>query len=408
MTNLLFCSIAFPPKSDPECLQTAKYFKYLQQDMELSIEVLTSKVPTLNMPEDKSLRTYIQKYEHKLELPVWENRYTNFLLRKLLPEGIDYPDSKFSFHWQWKKAAKRLKQRPDVIYSRSFPMSSAVMALRLQKHFQVPWIMHLSDPWADSPLHHYSKKQYAYHKAQERECLQAAHKVCLTSEQTIRFYSELYPEFQEKFLYFPNVYEQSACQHKPVDFRDKLRIVYTGGLAGDRSATYFLEALKRLIEKQPTVGKQIEVVFAGALDRKNQLIFAKNQLECVKHLGMLTYEQARELQQQAHILLNIDNPVQDARLAMFFPSKLLDYMTARRRIWVITTRGSASESVMKNLKGEVFSHDGTLEIQQKIAEALEAFQRQDHAYFESSSAPVEFEAQYNAQKLAQLLKLTAK
>ena len=37
MKNVLFVSIAFPPKNDPECLQTAKYFKYLVDTQKVNI-----------------------------------------------------------------------------------------------------------------------------------------------------------------------------------------------------------------------------------------------------------------------------------------------------------------------------------------------------------------------------------
>ncbi len=45
--KILFVSLAFPPKADPEGLQTAKYFHYLQKHKDLQIDVVTSAIPTL-------------------------------------------------------------------------------------------------------------------------------------------------------------------------------------------------------------------------------------------------------------------------------------------------------------------------------------------------------------------------
>ena len=50
--NIVFCSIAFPPKNDPESLQAGKYYKGLSRFEDLSIQILTSSNPTLFMPYD--------------------------------------------------------------------------------------------------------------------------------------------------------------------------------------------------------------------------------------------------------------------------------------------------------------------------------------------------------------------
>ena len=54
----LLISIAFPPKCDPESLQVAKYCKYLKNEKEIQLEVITSKDPTLFMETDAALQMY--------------------------------------------------------------------------------------------------------------------------------------------------------------------------------------------------------------------------------------------------------------------------------------------------------------------------------------------------------------
>ena len=147
--SLLFVSIAFPPKFDSEGLQVAKYFKYLSKECNennLPIDVVTSAIPTLFMPEDASLKAADTGYRQKIEIVIRENKYRNFLLRKIAPQLVDRPDSKFNFFQQWEKVVSELKEKPSVIYSRSFPTSSAVMAMKLKEFYKVPWVMHLSDP----------------------------------------------------------------------------------------------------------------------------------------------------------------------------------------------------------------------------------------------------------------------
>ena len=153
--KVLFCSIAFPPKSDPECLQVAKYFKYLSQATGYDFDVVTSKDNTLFMSVDEGLRSYDVGFVNKVKLPIYENKYLNFLIRKINHNRLLKPDSKFSFIKGFKKVIKNLS-KPDIIYSRSYPMSSAFLAEKLKDYYEVPWVMHLSDPWVGSPFHHFA------------------------------------------------------------------------------------------------------------------------------------------------------------------------------------------------------------------------------------------------------------
>jgi hypothetical protein len=322
-----------------------------------------------------------------------------------------FPDTKQSFHLQFRRVIKKIKTRPDIIYSRSYPLSSAIMAYKLKQQLNVPWIMHLSDPWADTPLHNWSKK---YNKKQhdwEFRCMEAADKVCLTSQGTINFYKKKYPQFESKFLFFPNVYELNSNPVKeelkgvhPEIKAGKLNIVFTGAMAADRSPSFFLEPLRQLIEADASAAEYLNIIFAGEADFRNRTVFERYKIPCVHYLGKVSYTEAKHLQQGAQLLLVIDNPIENPELAMFFPSKLLDYMVAKKRVLAITTKGSASEDVMKDLKGEVYGHNQVEEIKQSIQNAITVFRGGDLAYFESPDPPLKYEAKYNAERLGSLIK----
>lgn len=148
--KVLLISIAFPPKRDPESLQVARYCKYLNVINNLDLGVITSKTPTLFMEEDETLIHYTNGIKIIKELRIYENKYLNFIIRKINPSWMLYPDSKFSFWWQYKNVLSHVKEKPDILYSRSYPISSTLLALELKKKINVPWILHLSDrsaPW---------------------------------------------------------------------------------------------------------------------------------------------------------------------------------------------------------------------------------------------------------------------
>jgi glycosyltransferase involved in cell wall biosynthesis len=398
--KLLFVSISFPPKSDPEALQTAKYFHYLQQYKDLQIDVVTSAIPTLYIPYDKDLEPYAKGVNQLIPVRLRENRYINFLRDRLGLQWTVFPDVKQSFHLQYKKVLKQLKEKPDLLYSRSDPKSSAIMAYKLKKALNVPWILHLSDPWADCPLENRKGKDYQKHDRWERRCVEAADIISLTSLPTISFYQKKYPEFSEKFRFFPNVFEYNKEEKEVSDSNgEKFRIVYTGGLAYDRSPGYLLEPLSELFKEDPEIGSKLEVIFAGDVDAKNRAVFQQYPLPFVKWLGKIPFKEALKLQQSANYLVLIDSPIADPSLSMFFPSKLLDYMVARKRILAITTPGSASDLVMRDLKGDVCSHQEKEKIKQSLIAAMAAFYQNQMDYLFNETPPEKYEALYNAGRL---------
>ena len=101
----------------------------------------------------------------------------------------------------------------------------------------------------------------------------------------------------------------------------------------------------------------------------------------VHYLGKVSFTEAQYLQQKADMLLLIDNPIDNPAHAMYFPSKLLDYMVAGKRILAITTKGSATDDVMHDLKGDVVEHSDVDNIRKLISQAVWKFSMQDDEYF---------------------------
>lgn len=407
MLDVLFVSIAFPPKSDPECIQTAKYYRALSK-LDLKLDVVTSKIPTLFMPYDAALESYGEGINQLIELPIFENKYLNYLIRKLKPGYLQRPDSKYRFSNKYDYVIKQLKSTPRLIYSRSFPMSSAIMAYHLWQHYQVPWVLHLSDPWSWSPLHSFTGVAKTYVLTWERKLFEAASRVSLTSQKTIDYYSRIYPEFENKFIFFPNVFEDTDINTPSGSpLKEKIRIVYTGGLSGDRNPEFLLRVLQRWNQDNPGKASLLEFVLAGPLDRNSRALIRQIVLPNVCHLGMLSFNEAQELQQTADVLLIIDNPISDQDKAVFFPSKLLDYFVQRKKIMAITTKESTTAQVLRKYGQINIYHGDEAGLMATLDDICTAYLYNDSAFFTPPEKDEIFEADYNARRLYQLfLELT--
>ncbi|MBF6650300.1 hypothetical protein [Methylobacter sp. BlB1] len=400
--RVLFVSIAFPPKSDSEGLQVAKYFKYLVKDPSLKIDILTSSDSTLFMSIDDNLKKLTDGYHQIIKVHFFENKYINFLLRKIDRDILNYPDSKFLFYKKWKSVVKQIKFKPDVIYSRSFPLSSTLMAYYLQKHFKVPWFLHLSDPWTLSPIHKLGKAKQ-WNEKMERMCFENATCISFTSLKTIEVYSQKYPEFSSKILFFPNVFDTEEKKQQEYIFKDKIKVVYTGGLIADRSPEYLFKAIFKIQEEYPNILSDFEFIFAGALDRKNNALFAQ-YVPSVSHRGVLFFSETIELQQSADLLLIIDTPFKNNSDALFFPSKLLDYMLAQRRILALTDKDSVTWNLVNGKLGNCLVHDDIDGIAHSLVTIWHEWKNRNISYFINGTIDMTYSAEHNAKRLASKLK----
>ncbi len=398
MSNLLFISIAFPPKNDPECLQTARYFKYLVQRSKFKIDVVTSQQPTLFMPEDSSLNSYSSGYRQLIQIPIWEAKLTNFLLNKTGLGWLMSPDSKMSFHWQWQKVVRQLKYKPNIIYSRSNPISSAFMAMKLKKAYDVPWVMHMSDPWTLSPLRHHISGQ---DKKDETSLLACADMVTFTTSKTKALYARAYPQFSSRFRVLPNVFDPDDIVSPGKSQRQyaNFRIVYTGGLTRDRSLLFIIKVLERIKAVDEMLLSRLEIIFAGPMDRHGRRFFKDHKHLCLKHLGELSYMNARQLQQDADVLMVVDSPT-PSEAAVFFPSKLLDYFLTAKPILAITPEQSTTREILADYPSTCFVHDDWQGIADFIIDGIKT-RFADHAI--SSIPPNKFSAKSNADLLNELL-----
>jgi hypothetical protein len=409
--SVLLVSIAFPPKRDPESLQVAKYLNFLKHDERIKLEVVTSADPTLFMEPDSTLDHYRKGINGIRTVKIFENRYVNFLLRKINPTWLQLPDSKFSFWWNSRRIRNSFTSEIDILYSRSYPISSTILALKLKKQLNVPWVLHLSDPWAQSSSTHLSPATSLtdtarqWNKKQEKICFELADKIALTSHKTIALYKKAYPHFASKFVYFPNVFDDQLIQANPYDKGERLKFIYNGGFGQARSPEPFLQAIERCWNQQcDQMGDRIQFIFTGEMTRANSAIFDQyKNVTWVKHLGVLPYDEVVKLQRSADILVNIDSNIPDPDHAVFFPSKLLDYMVAQRRIMAVTNRHSTTHDVIQDKLGDCFEFSDIDRMSAYFSFVFGKWNANDVDFFFKSEMSEEFSARNNAKRLGDLL-----
>lgn len=372
-----------PPSNDAEAFQVGKILQGLRRQPDLAIDVLTAETPAGEHTDLASLLQQDSEASHSsqvLQLPCRLRRWHRILLLLLAPWLARRPDWSFLFTWQANRAIRQLQQKPQLIYSRAFPLSSHLLALKLARFYQVPWFLHLSDPWCESSLEPSWNRSH-WHRRQESRCLHAASRISFTSSVTFKRYQQRYPGLADRMVLDFNVYDEANLQPGTWTPGRRFRVVHTGSFTAERPVDSLLRALASLPSEHPLFA-DLELLQAGHSTPHCRRLIRKAG-PWMQDLGLVTASHALLLQCQADLLLAIDWQFDRARDSQFLLSKLTDYLALRRPVLVITHPcGASGEFVITNRLGKAVSHDDPEGITAAIVAYWKAWKARDCSQFE--------------------------
>lgn len=380
--RILLVSVESPPSFNAEAFQVGKVLEALRAESELVVDVVTAEPPS---GADRDLSSLLAQQPHTAPTQVVKIRcrllrWQRGLLRALAPWLHHRPDWWFLFAWSWWQVTRQLDQPPQLIYSRSFPLSSTLAAYKLARHFDVPWFLHLSDPWCETSLGSESM-QTAWNRRWERNCLAAAHRISFTSPTTLARYQESYPEFQQRMVLNPNTYRASDLNPTPWQPGDRFRLMHTGSFTLGRWPDALFEALMSLPQAHPLL-QDLQLIHAGPVDGHTRRLF-RQAGPWLHDLGQVPQARALELQQQADLLLVVDYHFGSARDAQFLPSKLTDYLAIRRPVLALSDVGSASwQFIAQNALGVAVAHNDRQGLIEALLDYWQAWHQHDRRRFE--------------------------
>lgn len=327
-----------PPKNSPEAIQVRRILAEL--DKFTSGRLVTAVPNTISTwgQADTTLELPLKNYDTELlSLPL------HTLLGRVLMSHrfsvLHKPDNMFWIQWMASRIIRNLQKKPDIIYSRSCPFSAALLAKKLKARLNIPWIMHLSDPWTEHPY----GKAHPSDQKDELECFDSADRISLTTEGQAKFYRQKYPRFADKMMISPNMMPDTEAMkglgiQKKAD-EQKLNIVYAGALFAQRSPETLVKGLDWLRVNQPEILQKLRFDFYGnaqdhclmILDRASDVIF---------YHGQVPFKQAIEAQMAADILLTIDPEMENPLSKELLLCKVTDTLALRKPMFAITPDNS--------------------------------------------------------------------
>lgn len=351
--KLLAISFAYPPAASPRAIQVARLLKHLRTsttlicaayedkdriDQTLAQEVEAPPLRCVRVPFTRgSLENLIGRIAYRFDLPIIDKLPDQF--RSWKPAVLAAVE----------QLVNQTDYAPDMIVTFGSPMSDHLIGLALKQRFNVPWLAHFSDPWADNPFLRYDSLTKRLNRDLERRVLHTADRLIFTSEETVKLVTSTHPtEVNEKARVLPHAFEPEAFHNGSRRTEASTLVVrHLGDLYEPRTPRPLFAAVKRLFELEPTTlaGVRFELIGSqgyGHIEEAGSL-----PSDLVIKREPVRYLESLRLMSEADGLLVIDAP---AETSVFLPSKLIDYVGAARPILGITPPGT-SASLLERLGG---------------------------------------------------------
>ncbi|WP_262922160.1 glycosyltransferase family 4 protein [Aquimarina acroporae] len=225
----------------------------------------------------------------------------------------------------------------DVVITTGPPHSVHLIGLGLKQQLNITWIGDFRDPWTTIGYHDKLKltqKSMLKHKRLEKEVLQSADQIVVTSFQTKKEFNDI---TETPISVITNGYDEEQVVDESLD--TDFTISHIGSLLSGRNPKLFWKALYDLTLENEEFAKCFKLQLIGAVsDDVLETIKEVGLSDFVQLYGYVSHEEAIKLQRKSQILLLIEIDVPETRCII--PGKLFEYMTSKRPLLAIGPKGA--------------------------------------------------------------------
>ncbi len=305
-------------------------------------------------------------------------------LRLLYTDITNWPDAQIGWlPYAVADGGKLLNSwRANLIYATVPPLTGLLVARRLARRFDIPWIAEFRDLWVDHPYYDAPPWRSWLERIQETRTLAAASALVTVSDP---WRDILEARFHKPTITVLNGFDPDDYPEAPprVEAIEGLTLLYTGTLyPGRRDPTPLFQAVARLGER----ARAVRMHFYGAdRDAVMQLAERAGVAAQVEVFAPVGYQRVVELQRTADILLMLR--WNDPSELGVVPGKLFEYVGARRPILCLGFDQGAVPDIIRSRDLGVISEDPDA-----IANALRLWLDRKRQFGEIAPLPLEARA----------------
>lgn len=275
-------------------------------------------------------------------------------LAGLFTQALSLPDRDIGWYGPAVAAGRTLlRTHPaDVVVSTAPPFTAHLIARRLAREVQRPWIADFRDPWSRAPWaleQRTTSWQGWVHRTLERRTVRQATRVVLNTarmrEDFVTHYHELPPAH---FIALPNGFDADVLRavesvRPPTD--GPVCLTHAGTLYGARNPAVLFEALQDLVESGRLRDGTLRVQLLGAVSGgfgARQMVDAMQLAPYVSFHKPVPHADALRMLAASHALLLFQQGTD-----LQVPAKLYEYVGMRRPIIAVAPRPSAVADVVE-------------------------------------------------------------
>ena len=334
--RILVISLAFPPVADAEAYCSGKFVQALIDSGQETRVIFSSDVyGSYTRNDQSSMWDSIKRVSFDMPLrssiPRWKSLWLALMYRT-----TSWP--------RWTRGivlkARELHSEAafDLVISRSLPPEGHLAGSWVASDLKLPWIAIVNDPWDFFPLIPEETRPHwrtaLVYRIWWRRMLSKADRICFPCER-LRNYCLRGSHRDDGVVVLPHIGAMSKSQSQDVD---AFLIVHSGRLGGNefsrRSAAGLLHGLKELFRVRPAAISRTRLVFVGPEDPQTvELATSLGLAESVYCTGLVSYEKSLDYIAQASLCVLVERDLEEG---MFFPSKLGDYISARKPVLALS------------------------------------------------------------------------
>ncbi|MFT7351102.1 MAG: galactitol-specific phosphotransferase system IIB component [Flavobacterium sp.] len=378
--KVLIITYYWPPAGGPGVQRWLKFVKYLPDfgvqpyvfipqnptypildadlEKEVSEQVIVIKTKIF---EPYQLASYFSKKKTKnISSGIIPNKKKQSFLEKLflwIRGNIFIPDARFL----WIKPSVKFienylqENQIDTIITSGPPHSLHLIGLQLsKKNKKLNWIADFRDPWTTIGYHKELKlSSYAErkHKSLEKEVLQSANQILVTSKTTKADFEKI---TNQPITIITNGYDSEKVEKQPLD--TKFSLAHIGSFLSERNPKILWESLSELAIEFPDFKSNLEIKLIGAVSQDVLAAISDFKLDIyVKNLGYVSHSEAILHQRKSQVLLLIE--IDSEQTKSIIPGKVFEYIISERPIIAIGPNESDfAEIILQTNTGKFFHY----------------------------------------------------
>ena len=387
--RILIITYYWPPAGGPGVQRWLKFVKYLP-DFGYKPHVYIPENPTYPIVDEKLINEVSEKaiiIKAKIKEPY---RWASFLSKnntKKISSGIIPSKKKQSLIEKimlWIRGnffipdARVLWVKPSVTFLKEYleqhqidtiitsgpPHSLHLIGWQLKKEMNVNWIADFRDPWTTIGYHKelmLNQKSERKHKELEKDVLQSADKIIVTSPTTKNEFAKLTAKPIEVIT---NGYDVEKVSKTLLD--EQFTIAHIGSFLSDRNPIILWKALKELAKENKEFAADFRLKLIGKVSQDILDTIDEYKLtKFVDNLGYLSHDEAVLHQRKSQLLLLIEIDSEETRCII--PGKLFEYMVSDRPIVAIGPKASDFETILNETNtGQFFTYDKKAKLKEVI------------------------------------------